>query len=291
MNGRILEKKEIAPNIHRLLLEAPRIAKKARPGQFIMIMPDEVGERIPFTLSDWDAEAGTITVFFLEAGVSTMKLAKMQTGDRVHVLVGPLGRPTEMEKFGTVLVGGGCYGLGAMYPLARGFKEHGNKVIGAIEARTEYVIYNEEKLREVCDELIITTSDGSRGIKGHVRDVVDLLVKRGEKVDHAHFVGCTFMMMQSSRTTEPHEIPTIVSLNALMVDGTGMCGCCRLKVGGDTKFACVDGPDFDGHQVDWDLVASRAGAYVPDENLAYQFYQIKEAGAVTECQESKEEVG
>jgi ferredoxin--NADP+ reductase len=290
MSGKILEKVEVAPNIHRLVLDAPRIAKKALPGQFIMIVPDEVGERIPFTLSDWDAEAGTITVFFLEAGVSTMKLAKMCAGESVHVLVGPLGRPTEIDKLGTVLIGGGCYGLGAMYPLARGFKEHGNKVIGAIEARTEYVIYNEEKLKEVCDELIITTSDGSRGIKGHVRDVVDQLIKRGEKIDHAHFVGCTFMMMQSSKATSPHKVPTIVSLNALMVDGTGMCGCCRVNVGGETKFACVDGPDFDGHQVDWDMVASRAGAYVPDENLAYQFYHIKEDGAMKESQEHEEEV-
>lgn len=290
MTGKILEMEEVVPNVHRLVLDAPPIARKAKAGQFVMVIPDKVGERIPFTLADWDAEKGSITIFFLEAGVSTMKLARLKVGEKVHVVVGPLGRPTKIEKLGTILLGGGCYGLGAMFPLARAYKEIGNKVICSIEARTEYVIYNEEKLLEVCDELILTTSDGSRGIKGHVRDAVTMLVEKGEKIDHAHFTGCTFMMMQSSESTRPHKIPTVVSLNALMVDGTGMCGCCRVIVGGETKFACVDGPDFDGHEVDWKMVAARAGAYVPDENLSYQFYRVKQDGAVNEGCASEEEV-
>ncbi|MFH0748877.1 MAG: sulfide/dihydroorotate dehydrogenase-like FAD/NAD-binding protein [Candidatus Bathyarchaeota archaeon] len=279
MNGRIVEKKEIAPNIYRLLLEAPTIAQRAKPGQFVIIISDTVGERIPFTLSDWDSKAGTITIFFSEVGVSTMKLANMKTDDIVHAIVGPLGRPTNIEKVGTVVVGGGCYGIGAIYPLAKTFKEKGNKVIGVIEARTKYLFYNIDKLREVTDELLFTTSDGSKGLKGHVQDGIKMLANRGERIDHAHFVGCTFMMMLSSEATKPLKIPTIVSLNSLMVDGTGMCGCCRVIVGGETKFACVDGPNFNGHEVDWDMVAAREGSYVSEETLAYQFYQLRESVA------------
>ncbi len=276
MRGKILEKEEVVPNIHKLVLEAPKIAKKVKPGQFVIVIPDEYGERTPFTVADWDAERGTITIFFLEVGVSTMKLAKMKEGDCLFTLVGPLGRPTKIEKYGTVVLGGGCYGLGAVYPLARAFKEAGNKVIVVTEGRTKYVLFNLDKIREVADEVLITTSDGSLGIKGHAHDAVKILVERGEKIDHAHFVGCTYMMMTSSNATKEWNIPTVVSLAALMVDGTGMCGCCRVLVGGETKFACVDGPDFDGHLVDWDMVAKRQGAYVLDENLAYQFYKIRE---------------
>ncbi|MHA1902928.1 MAG: sulfide/dihydroorotate dehydrogenase-like FAD/NAD-binding protein [Candidatus Thorarchaeota archaeon] len=282
MKGKIITNEEVVPNVRRLILEASDIAQRAKPGQFIMIIPDAYGERVPFTLSDWDADAGTITVFYLEAGVSTMKLARLKAGECVHTLVGPLGRPTKIEKIGTVVLGGGCYGLGAIYPLARAYKEAGNKVISIIEGRTTYILYNDEKLSEVSDEVLTCTSDGSRGLRGHIPDVIEEIVKRGEKIDHAHFVGCTYSMMISSNSTKPHEIPTMVSLNALMVDGTGMCGCCRVIVGGTTKFACVDGPDFDGHQVDWDMVFARAGAYVPEENLSYQFQKLREDGSIGE---------
>jgi ferredoxin--NADP+ reductase len=165
-----------------------------------------------------------------------MKLTRLKLGEAVYTLVGPLGKPTEIERFGTVLLGGGCYGLGGIYPLARAFKEKGNKVIALLEARTSYLIYNEDKIRDVADEVIIATADGSRGVRGHVWEAIKILEERGEKIDHAHFVGCTYMMMTSSRATEPAGIPTIVSLNSLMVDGTGMCGCCRVLVGGETKF-------------------------------------------------------
>ncbi len=286
--SKIIEKEEVAPNIHRVVFDAPKIARKVKPGQFVIVIPDEFGERTPFTVADWDSERGTITIFFLEVGVSTMKLAKMGPGDCVHTLVGPLGKPTKIEKFGTVVLGGGCYGLGAIYPLARAFKEAGNKVIVVTEGRTRYVLFNLKRLQEVADEMIITTSDGSLGIKGHAHDAVRMLVERGEKIDHVHFVGCTYMMMTGSKTTKELNIPIVVSLAALMVDGTGMCGCCRVIVGGETKFACVDGPDFDGHLVDWEIVAARAGAYVPEENLAYQFYKMREddtSHAKCECQE------
>jgi ferredoxin--NADP+ reductase len=287
MKGTIIENVEVAPNVRKMVLEAPRIAKRAQPGQFVMIIPDEFGERTPFTLSDWDAEAGTITIYYLEAGVSTLKMTRINPGETVYTLVGPLGRPTEIENWGTVLVGGGCYGLGGIYPLARAFKEAGNKVVALMEASTSYILYNEDMLREVADEVIICTSDGSRGIKGHVSDAFNELAEEGRKFDHAHFVGCTYMMMISSEATRPHEIPTTVSLNALMVDGTGMCGCCRVIVGGSSKYACVDGPDFDGHQVDWKNLFARKGAYVPDENMAYQFHQMRSDGAPID--EGKEE--
>jgi len=282
MTGKILVNEEVVPNVHKLVVEAPRIASRAQPGQFIMIIPDPLGERVPFTLSDWDAENGTITIYYQEAGVSTMKLTRMHPGESVNVVVGPLGRPTKIEKHGTVLVGGGCYGLGAIYPLAKAFKEAGNKVIAMLEARTTYIIYNEEKLKEVTDEIIFVTADGSRGTRGHIKDGMKVLADRGEKIDHAHFVGCTFMMMLSAEATKPYNIPTIVSLNTLMVDGTGMCGVCRVLVDGETKFACVDGPDFDGHKVDWKMVFSRKKAYEGEENLAYQFYKCKADGAISE---------
>jgi ferredoxin--NADP+ reductase len=288
MKGEILENTEVVPNTRRLVLRAPVIARRAKAGQFIMLIPDEVGERVPLTLSGWDSEAGTITIYYLEAGVTTMKLGRMSPGEVVHTLVGPLGRPTKIENYGTVLLGGGCYGLGAIYPLAKAFKEAGNRVVGMLEARTSYIIYNEEKLREVLDELYIVTGDGSRGIKGHAKEALPHILENEGKIDHAHFVGCTYMMMVSSQGTQPHDIPTVVALNTLMIDGTGMCGVCRVEVGGSTKFACVDGPDFDGHQVNWDLVYARKRAYVAEENMAFQFYSCKTDGAPLEKQ--REEV-
>ncbi len=290
MTGKILVNEQVVPNVHRLVLDAPMIARRAQPGQFIMIIPDAEGERVPFTLSDWDPKAGTITIFYQEAGVSTMKLTALKPGESVHVVVGPLGRPTKIEKHGTVLVGGGCYGLGAIYPLAKAFKEAGNKVIAMLEARTTYIVYNEERLSEVTDEIIIVTADGSRGVRGHIKDGMKVLSDRSERIDHSHFVGCTFMMMLSAEATKPYGIPTIVSLNTLMVDGTGMCGVCRVLVDGSTKFACVDGPDFDGHMVNWDIVFARKRAYEGEENLAYQFHKCRVDGAISQKAKSQEAV-
>ncbi len=293
MSGKILVNEEVVPNVRRLVLEAPVIARRAKAGQFVMVIPDTVGERVPFTLSDWDLEEGTITIFYLEAGVSTMKLSRLNAGDSVHTVVGPLGRPTKIGKVGTVLLGGGCYGLGAIYPLARAHKEAGNRVIALLEARTSYIVYNEERLREVVDDLYVATADGSRGIKGHIPEALPHILEKEGKIDHAHFVGCTYMMMISCNGTKSYEIPTIASLNTLMVDGTGMCGVCRVEVGGLTKFACVDGPDFDGHQVNWDLVFARKSAYVVEENLAYQFHKCRNVGAIIKApgtQQSEKEV-
>jgi ferredoxin--NADP+ reductase len=291
MTGKILVNEQVAPNVHRLILDAPKVARRAKAGQFVIVVPDPQGERTPFTLSDWDSEKGTITIFYQEAGVSTMKLAKLQAGESVYVVVGPLGRPTKIENYGTVLLGGGCYGLGAIYPLARAFKGAGNKVIAMFEARTSYLIYNEDRIRDVTDELVVITADGSRGVKGHIAEGLKALVERSEKIDHAHFVGCTFMMMLSAEATRPHDIPTTVSLNTLMVDGTGMCGVCRVEVGGITKFACVDGPDFDGHQVNWEMVFARKGAYAAEENMAYQFHGLSLDGAAKKESKGHQEEG
>jgi ferredoxin--NADP+ reductase len=290
MKGQIIVNEEVVPNVYKLVLSAPVIAKRAKPGQFVIIIPDEVGERIPLTLSDWSAEEGTITIYYQEAGVSTMKLTRLRVGEMVHTVVGPLGRPSKIEKYGTVLIGGGCYGLGAIYPLAKAFKEVGNRVVGLFEARTTYIVYNEEKMREVVDELYIVTADGSRGLKGHVPEALPHILEKEGKIDHAHFIGCTYMMMVSARGTKEHDIPTTVALNTLMIDGTGMCGVCRVEVNGQTKFACVDGPDFDGHSVNWDMVFARKHAYVAEENMAYQFHKCRSDGALIEGAKKQKEV-
>jgi NAD(P)H-flavin reductase len=269
---RIISNKAAVPNIYEMVIEAPIIAGKVEPGQFVIVIPDETGERVPFTISDWDSGKGTITIFFQETGVSTMKMACMKEGDALVSVVGPLGKPSEIADYGTVLLGGGCYGIGAIYPIARALKEAGNKVIVCIEARSNYLLYNLENLDSVTDELIISTTDGSSGNAGKVHNVIQGLVDRGEKIDRAHFVGCNFMLMISSEATRPHKIPTRVALNALMVDGTGMCGCCRCSVGGETKYACVDGPEFDGHGIDWEELFQRDGHYIGDEAMAYQFF-------------------
>ncbi len=273
--NKVIRREEIVPNVHLLELKAPEIAKKIQPGQFVVVIPDERGERVPLTVSDWNIEKGTITIFFLEVGVSTMKLAFLNTGESIYSVVGPLGKATHIEKFGTVVVGGGCYGIGAIYPLAKAYKNAGNRVITIIEARSKYLLYMNEELQSVSDVLLYATTDGSKGTKGKVQDVVEQLVKQGEKIDLAYFVGCTFMMMNCSNGTRPYNIKTLVALNPIMVDATGMCGVCRVSVGGKTMFACVDGPELDGHQIDWEELFNRKAAYIPEEVLAYQYHTCK----------------
>ncbi len=265
----IISMREIVPNVHEMVLHAPEVAAKAKPGQFAVVIADEEGERIPMSLADWDAEKGTVSIYFLEVGVSTMKLGRKKAGEEIDFMA-PLGKPATIKKFGTVLVGGGCYGIGAIKPIVKAMKEAGNKVFTSIEARSNYLIYNREKLEEYSDELFISTSDASTGIKGKVRNALDVLVKRGEKIDRAYFIGCTFMMMMSSREAMKHGIKSFVYLNPLMVDATGMCGVCRVTVGGKTKFACVDGPEFPGEEVDWDELFQRKSQYAPYERESYQ---------------------
>ena len=264
----IVDKIEEVPNVHKLVIKEPKIAQKAKAGQFIIVMVDEYSERIPLSIADTSKD--TFTVFVVELGISTAKIAKMNKGDSFYSVSGPMGKPARIENFGTVVVGGGCYGVGAIYPIAKALKEAGNKVITIIEARSSYLLYYEEELRAVSDEFHIATSDGSLGTKGHVQVVLDKLIKNDYIIDHAKFIGCTYMMLNCSHTTLPYHIPTMVQLNAIMLDGTGMCGCCRVSVGGETKFACVDGPEFDGHKVDWDELTKRKASYLEEEMISYQ---------------------
>ncbi len=275
---RVVRRNEIVPNVHIIEIEVPAIAEKAMPGQFVLIMPEETGERTPFTISDWNLEKGTITIFFLEVGITTAKMARLKSDDFIYSVAGPLGKPTKIKKYGTVVCGGGCYGIGAIYPIARAMKKAGNTVTIIIEARSAYLLYLEEQLKEISDKVLVSTADGSRGSKGMIQDVLAELVQNGEKINRSYFVGCTFMMMNCSNTTRPYNIKTLVALNPIMVDGTGMCGCCRVTVGGETKFACVDGPEFDGHQVDWKELFERKSIYLENEATAYQSYRCQESG-------------
>ncbi len=261
----VVERRMIVPNLHLLTVEAPEIAEAAKPGNFVILRPDEQGERIPLTLSDWDAEAGTLTSIFMQVGASTAKLARLKAGDRIPSYAGPLGRETEIERFGTVLLVGGCYGIGTIYPIARALRAAGNTVYALIEARSSFLLYWEDRLAEVAERVIVLTRDGSKGYRGHVSRLPEILTLEGIRPDRIIAYGCTFQMMRVSQQTRPLGIKTIVSMNPIMIDGTGMCGVCRLTVAGETKFACVDGPEFDGHEVDWDECLARRESYKPEE--------------------------
>lgn len=270
---KILRREQIVPNMHLLEVEAPFVAKKALPGQFVIVMADEKSERIPLTISDWNKERGTVTIVFMEVGTSTKKLANMKSGDYLYAFLGPLGMPSEIENFGTVLCVGGCYGIGNIYPVARALKEKGNRVISMIEGRSKFLIYWEDRIKKVSDELMVVTRDGTTKYQGHVPEILREMISDGEKIDRIVAIGCTFMMMIASETTKESGIKTIVALNPVMVDGTGMCGACRVSVGGSTRFACVDGPDFDGHQVDWEELFFRRAAYLNEELDSLQKYE------------------
>jgi ferredoxin--NADP+ reductase len=267
----LMEKSEIF-NVHRMVIKAPEIAHAIRPGQFVIVMASAYGERIPLTVSDWNADVGTITIYLLEVGISSLEMARMKAGDSLYAITGPLGNPSEVRNYGTVVLGGGCYGIGGIYPIARACKEAGNTVISVIEARYAAMFYNERELHAVSDRVLYATSDGSRGKKGKVEDIVREMLDAGVKIDQAFFMGCTQMLERCSETTRPYGVPTKVALNSIMLDGTGMCGACRVSIGGETKFACVDGPEFDGHKVDWKELEKRKSAYAEHESVVYQSY-------------------
>ena len=258
---KILRKEELSPNVYAMDIEAPRVAKKAQAGQFIVLRVDEKGERIPLTIADFDREAGKILIVFQVIGASTMQLAAMEAGDSLLDFVGPLGQPSEIEKMGTVVVVGGGIGVAPTYPIARAMKEAGNKVIAIMGAKTKDILIMEDEMKAVTDEVVVTTDDGSYGIKGFVTNAVQMLVDRGEKIDQITAIGPVIMMKSVADATRELGIRTIVSLNPIMVDGTGMCGGCRVQVGDETKFACVDGPEFDGHLVDFKGLMSRQRMY------------------------------
>lgn len=262
---KILVKKQLAPSVQLFEVEAPLIAKKAQPGQFVILRIDEEGERIPLTIADFNREAGTITIIFQEVGASTIELGLLNEGEFLLDLVGPLGKATHIEKMGTVVCVGGGIGIAPVYPIARGMKEAGNEVISIIGARTEDILIYEEEMAAVSDELIITTDDGSKGRKALVTQPLKELLDSDKNISLVVAIGPVIMMKFVAETTRPYGVPTVVSLNPIMVDGTGMCGGCRVSVGNENKFACVDGPEFDGHKVDFDVLMSRQRMYKPHE--------------------------
>ena len=265
---KILLKQDLVPNIHLFKVEAPAVARKAQPGQFIIIKIDEKGERIPMTIADWNREEGSVTIIFMEVGATTRRLAEVKEGEFVSDFVGPLGLPSHLAKYGTVVCVAGGFAVAPIMPIARGLKQAGNKVISILGARNKDLLFWEEELRNVSDELIVTTDDGSYARKGMVTEPLKELLEGSEKIDLVVAIGPSVMMKFCAKTTEPFGVRTIVSLNPIMVDGTGMCGCCRVSVGGTTRFACVDGPEFDGHQVDWDLLMARQHSYLEEEKCS-----------------------
>jgi len=273
-------KQDLTPDIYLFKVAAPAVAKKAQPGQFVVIRINERGERIPLTIAGWDEDEGSVTIVFMEVGTTTRKLALLETGDFITNLIGPLGLPTHIEKFGTVICVAGGVGVAPIAPIARAMRREGNKVISILGARSKDLLFWEDELRSVSDQLIVTTDDGSYGRKGLVTEPLKELLESGERVDRVIAIGPSIMMKFCARTTEPFGVKTVVSLNPIMVDGTGMCGCCRVSVGGVTKFTCVDGPDFDGHQVDWDLLFARQRIYLDEEKHSFEQWQSQVAGAV-----------
>ncbi len=268
----ILAKQDVAPVSKLFVVRAPEIARKAKPGQFLIVRIDEEGERIPLTIADFDREAGTITMVFQEVGKTTKQMGKMEAGDVLADVVGPLGLPSEIEYYGTVLCVGGGVGIAPVYPIARALKEAGNYVISIIGARNVGLLFWEDKMRSVSDELIVCTDDGSYARKALVTEPMKELLGSVRRIDRIWAIGPAIMMKFCALTSKPFNVPTIVSLNSVMVDGTGMCGACRVEVGGQTRFVCVHGPEFDGHQVNWDLLMSRQRMYLAEEKRAVEEY-------------------
>jgi len=272
---RIISRETLGTKIHLFKIEAPAIARKALAGQFVVIRIDERGERIPLTIADWDGKEGSVTLVFLEVGATTFRLALLKAGDFIADFVGPLGVPSHIDKFGTVVCVAGGVGAASIAPIAKALKEKGNKIISILGARSKDLLFWEDKLRSVSHRLIVTTDDGTYGRKGVVTEPLKELLESGGKVDRVIAIGPSIMMKFCALTTQPFGVKTIVSLNPIMVDGTGMCGCCRVSVGGVTKFACVDGPDFDGHQVDWDLLSARQRIYLDEEKRSFEQWQAQ----------------
>ena len=274
---KIVTREKLTPLIDCFKVEAPAISRKAKAGQFVIIRVDEVGERIPLTLADWDAKDGTITLVAMQVGTSTKKLGALKAGDELQNLVGPLGLASDIEKFGTVICVGGGVGIAPIHPIARALREAGNKVISIIGARNKDLLFWEDHMKKVSDELIVTTDDGSYARKGLVTEPLKEKLDAG-KIDRVIAIGPAVMMKFCSLTTKPYNVPTTVSMNSIMVDGTGMCGCCRISVGGVTKFACVDGPDFDGHQVDWNIAFDRQKVYLQEEKDSLDKWESCQCG-------------
>jgi ferredoxin/flavodoxin---NADP+ reductase len=275
---RILKKEVLSDFVILFEIEAPEIAKKAKAGNFFVLRIHEQGERIPLTIADFDRGKGTITTVFQKVGKTTYHLGTLQEGDSITDVVGPLGMHSHIEYFGKVICVGGGVGIAPVYPIARSLKEAGNTVISVIGARMRELIFWEEKMRSVSHELIVTTDDGSYGRKAVVTVPLDERLTENKDIKLVYAIGPAIMMKFVCITTAKHKVKTIVSLNSIMVDATGMCGACRVEVGGKTKFACVDGPEFDGHTVDFDLLMSRQRMYTGEEKEAMELYKIRTSG-------------
>lgn len=275
---KIVSKKKLAPQINRYSVEAPAVAESRKPGQFVVVRACEKSERVPLTIVDADSEAGTIDLIIQEAGYSTHELCDMEPGDALMDVLGPLGKPTDIEDYGTVACVGGGVGTAVLYPIVKGMKKAGNEVITIIGARTKELVILEEELKEYSDELIVTTDDGSYGIAGFGSTVLQNMLEEGRDIDFVVAIGPILMMKAVAEVTRPYEIKTIASLNSIMIDGTGMCGGCRVTVGDETKFACVDGPEFDAHLVDFDEQIAR-----------HQYYRDEECKLIDQVDELEQE--
>ena len=274
--SKIVRKEKWHDTIYSMWIKTPNIAQAVQPGQFIILLIDERGERIPLTIADCNPRRGLVQIVFQKVGKTTMKLAQMDEGDTFFSFVGPLGIPSKIGKYGTVVTVGGGIGIACAYPITRALKEAGNEVIAIIGARTKDLIIMEEEMRKASNRLLITTDDGSYVRKGFVTDVLGEVLKRDGDVKKVWAIGPAMMMKVTCDVTKPYNVETIVSLNAIMVDGTGMCGSCRVTVGGETKFACVDGPEFDGHLVDWREFMNRLSRYDRLEKLSLETYREKQ---------------
>ena len=273
MMYKILKKEELSDAVVLFEIHAPEIAKKARAGNFFILKINEQGERIPLTIADFNRETGTITTVFQKIGKTTFQLGTLREGDSLADVIGPLGKHSHIENFGTVICVGGGVGIAPVYPIARALKEAGNTVTSIIGARTRNLIFWEDYMKRVSDELIITTDDGSYGRKAVVTVPLDEMLRGREEIKLVVAIGPAIMMKFVCITTEKYNVKTVVSLNSIMVDGTGMCGACRIEAGGKTQFACVDGPEFDGHQVDFDLLMARQRMYLDEEKNALEEYE------------------
>lgn len=268
----IIAKRVLSEGVKEFIVKAPRIAKARNAGQFVIIRANATGERIPLTIADADPDEGTITLIFQEVGKSTLLLGTFEKGDSILDVVGPLGRPTHIEQFGTVVCMGGGIGVAPMHPIARAMKEAGNRVIAIIGARSKDLLIMEDRMKKASSELYISTDDGTYGVHGFVTDVLQSLIDKGEKIGLVVAIGPVPMMNASCKLTKKYNLPTVVSLNPIMVDGTGMCGACRVTVGGKTRFVCVDGPEFDGHEVDFTELIKRQRAYLPQERKSKEMF-------------------
>lgn len=277
---KIVSREKIAPKEFDLWVEAPRIAAHAKAGQFVVLRVSEKGERIPLTIADFDREKGLIRLIFQVVGKTTAEMSTLKVGDSILDISGPLGTPSEVENYGTIMIVGGGVGIAAIYPILKALKLAGNKVITILGGRTSDLVIMKEDCAKYSDELIITTDDGSEGMKGVVTEAMKMVVARGEKISRSWAIGPSIMMKFCTKTAAELNLPIWVSLNPLMVDGTGMCGCCRVTVDGKIFFGCVDGPEFDGHKVNWDEFMNRMCQYKDEEKISMEKY-LEEVGEET----------